>query len=136
MKLWSLLAPPVFVCVVFGIFSRRADNRGAIATLAVGTVLGFVAFVALDAPTIVAQLPAYLRNALNVGFVITLVCTAVMLLVSRGQTEGRVLGIVDRRDRPKMTESETRRYRWFLGGVAAFWILVVLLFSPWGIAAS
>jgi transporter, SSS family len=133
--LWSLLAPPVFVCVVFGIFSRRADNRGALATLAVGATLGLAAFIALDSPATVAQLPAYLRNALNVGFVITLICTGVMLLVSRGRTTDNALDIVTASDRSEMTRGEKRRYRWFLGGVACCWVVVVFLFSPWGLAS-
>jgi len=134
-KLWSLLAPPVFVCVVFGIFSRRADNRGAIATLAVGAVLGAVAFVMLDSPTTVARLPVYLRNTLNLGFVITLICTAVMLLCSR-----RTISATPRYQLPTtsrdatMSPQERRRYHGFLGLVLLCWIVVVVIFSPWGLA--
>ena len=134
-KLWSLLAPPVFVCVVFGIFSQRADNRGAIATLAVGTALGLAAFLTLDSPAVVAQLPAYFRNALNIGFVITLVCTAVMLLVSRGSASAAASNVVARCEQPTMTPAEQRRYRFFLGAVALTWLALVFAFSPWGLAS-
>ncbi len=137
-KLWSLLAPPVFVCVVFGLFSRRADNRGAVATLAVGTVLGAIAFPVLDSPQALAHLPPYLHNALNVGFVITLICTAVMILFSRSRrSSSPALHQQFATDnRAAMTVAERRRYRMFLGFVAICWLVVVVTFSPWGVAGG
>lgn len=132
-KLWSLLAPPVFVCVVFGIFTRRADNRGAIATLAVGTLLGAIAFVALDSPATSAQLPGYFRNALNVGFVITLVCTLVMLLASRGSSD-LVEFHRESTGGDRLSSSERRRFHVALGVVVLCWLTVVIVFSPLGLA--
>lgn len=135
-KLWSLLAPPVFVCVVFGVFSRRADNRGAVATLVVGVTLGATAFVGLDSRELVARLPLYFRNALNVGFVITLICTAVMLLCS-DRTAASVPCSAPCATAPveAMTAAERTRYYWTLGVFAVLWLTVVGVFSPWGIGA-
>lgn len=133
-KLWSLLAPPVFVCVVFGVFSRRADNRGAVATLIVGVALGGVSFFALDSPDIVARLPAYLRNTLNVGFVITLVCSAAMVLFSGSQNAAVALNHGGATaETPAMTESERGRYHCALGALVIVWLALVAIFSPWGI---
>jgi hypothetical protein len=56
---WSVLAPPVFVCVLAGGFVPRASSRGARATL-----------------------PFYQRNSLNVGFLLTLACALAMVVGS------------------------------------------------------
>lgn len=135
-KLWSLLAPPVFVCVVFGIFSRRADNRGAIATLAVGTILGAAAFFTFDSPETIARLPLYFRNTLNVGFVITVICAAVMVLCSRSRQPGStsVHRIPQIERDATMTRHERQKYHGFLTFVLLCWIAVVIIFSPWGLA--
>ncbi|QYM78622.1 sodium/solute symporter [Horticoccus luteus] len=132
-KLWSLLAPPVFVCVVFGIFSRRADNRGAIATLIVGSTLGLAAFLVLDSPAAVAKLPVYLRNPLNIGFTITLVCTAVMLAASRGRFSPAARLAFAQRAAVPMSDREQRRYRLFLASVLIVLVAVIVLFSPLGL---
>ena len=136
-QIWSLLAPPVFVCVVAGIFTRRATPRGAVATLTVGAVLGAFAFWALGRPEIVAQLPRYLRSALNCGFVITLVCAATMALVSRGgaTTAGatEVADLTAAAAGKSMTPGECRTYRLTLAVLAIVWIAVVVTFSPWGL---
>jgi SSS family solute:Na+ symporter len=82
---WALLAPPVFVCVVFGLYWRRASANGAFATLSVGCVLGLVAFAVLKFPFLGAfreSLPIYLQNKLNIGFINTVICSFVMLVVS------------------------------------------------------
>jgi len=136
-QLWSLIAPPVFVCVVAGIFTRRATARGAVATLTVGAALGAVTFWALGQPEIVAQLPRYLRSALNCGFVITLVCAAVMALFSGGG--GANAGAVEVAERTaaaaakSMTPGERRTYHVTLALLAIVWLAVVLTFSPWGV---
>ena len=39
---WALLAPPVFVCVLFGLFYRRANATAAFATLVTGCALGLI----------------------------------------------------------------------------------------------
>lgn len=139
-QLWSLLAPPVFVCVVAGVFTRRASARGATATLVTGTVLGAVTFWALGAPEIVAQLPRYLRSALNCGFVITLVCAAVMALFSQrgGANAGasEVAAATTATSAAAMTPAERRTYRLTLAALIAVWLGVVLAFSPWGLGRS
>jgi SSS family solute:Na+ symporter len=137
-KVWSLLAPPVFVCVVAGVFTRRATNAGAVATLATGAVLGLAAFVALDHPSWMARLPAYLRSSLNLCFVLTLVCAGVMALVSlRSEppqdAAGRAPG---RAATATMTDGERRTYRWTLAVFAILWLAVLLTFSPWGIGRT
>lgn len=135
-KVWSLLAPPVFVCVVAGVFTRRASNAGAVATLATGTVLGVVAFVVLDRPAWVELLPVYLRSSLNLCFVITLVCTVVMTAVSLRRRVGSDDGayVRDRGSAAPMTRVERRIYHVTLGVLGAVWLAVLVTFSPWGLA--
>lgn len=139
-QLWALLAPPVFVCVVAGIFTRGATPRGAVATLTVGSVLGALAFWALGRPEIVAQLPRYLRSALNCGFLITLVCAATMTLVSRGGGANpgadEVADLTAAAARNSMTLGERRSYRLTLAALAVVWLAVIVTFSPWGVGAA
>jgi SSS family solute:Na+ symporter len=136
-QIWSLLAPPVFVCVVAGIFTRRATPRGAVATLTVGTVLGAITFWALGQPDIVAQLPRYLRSALNCGFVIMLICATTMALVSRsgGANPGanEVADLTAAAAANSMTPAERRIYRLTLATLGFLWLTVVVTFSPWGL---
>lgn len=137
-QLWSLLAPPVFVCVVAGVFSRRANARGAVATLLTGTTLGAVTFWILGSPHRVAHLPRYLHSALNCGFVITLTCAAVMFLFSRGG--GPSAAARETADAtaaaPPLTTAERRAYRLTLLALGLVWLGVLLTFSPWGIARA
>lgn len=137
-KVWSLLAPPVFVCVVAGVFTRRATNAGAIATLSTGAVLGLAAFVALDHPSWMARLPVYLRSSLNLCFVLTLVCAAVMTLISaRSEPPPDPVGRAQEgAAAATMTERERRTYRWTLAAFAILWLAVTLTFSPWGIGRT
>jgi SSS family solute:Na+ symporter len=136
-QLWSLLAPPVFVCVVAGIFTRRASARGAGATLVTGAVLGAITFWALSTPEVVAHLPRYLCSALNCGFLITLICATVMTLFSfgGGPRPGADEYAREQRLAAPMTPSERRTYLLTLALLALVWGTVVLAFSPWGLAA-
>jgi len=137
-QLWSLLAPPVFVCVVAGLFTRRASARGATATLVTGTALGAVAFLALADAEIAAQLPRYLRSPLNCGFAITVICALAMALGSAGRgaetapREGVWRGTET--GKPTMTAGERRIFRGVLAALVAVWLGVVATFSPWGVA--
>jgi SSS family solute:Na+ symporter len=139
-QLWSLLAPPVFVCVVAGIFTRRASARGAKATLATGVGLGALTFWALGSPETVAHLPVYLRSPLNCGFVITLICSAVMALGSLGSVDHRESDEVARirtdAGQTSMTRRERRIFHLTLAALIILWLGVVVTFSPWGIAAN
>ena len=83
---WALLAPPVFVCVLFGLYYPRAHARAAFVTLIVGCKLGLMAFAILKLPMLANfknSLPVYLQNKLNLGFVNTVICALVMFLVSQ-----------------------------------------------------
>jgi SSS family solute:Na+ symporter len=139
-QLWSLLAPPVFVCVVAGIFTTTATSLGATATLAVGSTLGAVTFWALGAPEASSALPRYLQSPLNCGLVITLVCTAVLLTVSRLRPAGPPTSIETWRpgasSASTLTDAERRIYRRALGALAVLWLTVLYAFSPLGWAAS
>ena len=48
LTVWALLAPPVFVCVLFGLYYRLANSRAAFITLLVGVTLGLFAFALLN----------------------------------------------------------------------------------------
>lgn len=133
-QLWSLLAPPVFVCVVAGVFTRRASARGATATLLAGTALGAVTFWMLGSPEHAARLPPYLRSPLNCGFVITVICAAVMAAASAGSRSNPAAVDTATFNRGStaqpMTTSERRIYRNTLIALLAIWLAVVTAFSP------
>ena len=134
-QLWSLLAPPVFVCVVAGVFTRRATSQGATATLVTGTVLGAATFWALGEPAVVEWFPAYLRSPLNWGFLITLVCAAVMIGVSMSSAPPLLQEEVsDPVALPAMTTGERRAFRIVVAGLLFVWVTLVFMFSPWGLA--
>jgi SSS family solute:Na+ symporter len=141
LNVWALLAPPVFVCVVFGLFYSRANAKGAFTTLVVGCLLGFGAFAVLNFPileNVRSSLPQYLQNKLNVGFVNTVICTVVMFLVSHfsehTEEDKRKAEYVRRsREVMPMSKEETVKYRIFAVAFIVVWIIVLLLFSPVGI---
>ncbi len=138
-QLWSLLAPPVFVCVVAGIFTRRASGRGAKATLAVGVGLGTITFWALRSPDLLSRMPVYFRSPLNCGFVIALVCTVVMVLFSLGAKDharSDEVARVSLAASASMSVRERRIYHLTLGALIVIWLAVLSAFSPWGLAAS
>ena len=140
-NVWALLAPPVFVCVVFGLFYQRATARAAFATLLTGCVLGAAAFAVLNFPILAgakSALPLYLQNKLNVGFVITLICAAVILIVSHTSPHGaedkeKAACVRRSREAPPMTAEESRRYHRMLAALIAVWVAVVVFLSPLGI---
>ncbi|MBP7142249.1 MAG: sodium/solute symporter [Opitutaceae bacterium] len=138
-QFWSLLAPPVFVCVVAGVFTRRASRRGATATLVTGTALGAVTFWVLSVPSRVEALPLYFQSALNCGFVITAVCAVVMMLFSSGNRMGSPAGVEYASPAPSllsMSVRERRVYRATLLCLGIVWLAVVIAFSPWGVVRS
>lgn len=139
-QLWSLLAPPVFVCVVAGIFTTTATSRGATATLAVGSILGAVTFYALGSKDLSASLPRYLQSPLNCGFVITLICIAVMSGVSRWSPKSTSPTIEawrpGRQAGPGLSLREQRIYVCTLAALLFVWTLVMTAFSPWGLASG
>lgn len=135
-RIWSLLAPPVFICVVFGIFSQRATSRGAVATLTTGAVLGVVAFWMLGRPDILDALPAYFRSSLNIGVVITVVCAVVMwsLRAANPVPQAAAIRATNQPNEAIMTAGEQRLYRVSLVSLLILIVAVVWLFSPWGVA--
>lgn len=137
-QVWSLLAPPVFVCVVAGIFTRWADARGAGVTLGVGSTAGLIAFQVLNRPDWTAHLPLYLRNPLNVGFAIAVGCAGLIFVFSRRAHEGEEAwaGLRQAAAGETMTARERRIFRLSLGALLAIWMVVTWLFSPWGLAIA
>lgn len=136
-RLGAAFGPAVFVCVVAGIFTRRASGRGATATLIAGTLFGLVSFWVQGTPTLAADLPVYFRWSLNTSFVNTLFCTAVMLLWSR-QAEGEPRAQAVREScrsagLPPMSGAERRIYHGSLVALAIVWLAAVITFSPWGL---
>ena len=139
---WALLAPPVFVCVVFGLYWRRASANGAFVTLLVGCVLGLVAFAVLKFPFLGAfrkSLPVYLQNKLNIGFINTVICSFVMLVVSRlsersEANQARAESIRQSARALPVTKPETVKYGLFITALIVIWIIVSICFSPTGVA--
>jgi solute:Na+ symporter, SSS family len=138
---WALLAPPVFVCVLFGLFYPRAHARAAFVTLVVGCVLGLIAFAVLKFPQLAAfrqSLPIYLQNKLNLGFINTILCTLVMLAVSHlsvGTDDDRMKANTIRQSGAVMSmpKQETVRYRIFSLGLLGVLVFVLVYFSPLGV---
>lgn len=139
-RLGAALGPAVFVCVVAGIFTRRASGRGATATLVVGTVFGIAVFWLQGTPEIAAELPRYLRSSLNTSFLNTLLCALVMTVTSQGEAGRAQAEAVAAQRRvvalPTMLPRERRIYLLTLGALAALWLVVLVTFSPWGVAKS
>jgi len=138
---WALLAPPVFVCILFGLYDPRAHARAALVTLIVGCILGLVAFAVLKFPlldTFRQTLPVYLQNKLNWGFINTVICALVMFALSRlragtDDDQQRVQAVRQSSDIMRMAPSETLRYWLFSLSLILVWITVLLCFSPLGI---
>ncbi len=139
---WALLAPPVFVTVLFGLFDKRANARSAFATLITGCVLGLLAFVVLKLPfakPLLESLPIYFQNKLNVGFVITIILALEMLVLGRiykstPEDVAKVEMVRTAHDQVEpMTREELIKYRFFIIGLLAFLFGVLIFFSPLGI---
>jgi SSS family solute:Na+ symporter len=139
---WALLAPPVFVCVIFGLFYERSNAKGAFATLVAGCIMGLVAFVLLKFPAAAEfrdSLPIYFQNKLNWGFINTIICTIVMFAVSHSTEHTEIDKkkaeyVRQSRDVEPMSEDETKKYRVFLTALIIVWLVVTVFFSPLGIA--
>ncbi|MBK1876119.1 SLC5 family protein [Pelagicoccus mobilis] len=140
-RLGAALGPAVFVCVVAGIFTRRASGRGATATLVAGTIFGVSAYFIQSSPEMAESLPLYLRSSLNTSFLNTLFCAVVMYLASdpvEGAARAEVV-LEERRDAPDretMTDVERRKYRLALLTLAIVWSATLFVFSPWGVAGD
>jgi Na+/proline symporter len=156
MLLWSLLAPPVVVSVLAGLFYKKANSKGAVATIITGIILGLVGFIMLQRPDIFNGIISffgadgfsvrddfnwYFLNKFNVSFLITGACAIVMWVVSEktGQTPeelAQVEDIFEARESKddQMTPEETKKYQYALIALGVFWVGVLVLFSPWGIA--
>ena len=138
---WAFLAPGVFVTVLFGLYYKKASEKAAFATLVLGCLLGFVAFVVLTTPFFADfkdTLPIYLQNKLNVGFVITVICTAVMYVLSNvtAQTSENIekaRRIAESKNVGSMTAEEYRKYHAFVLCLGAFLLSILIIFSPLGL---
>ena len=137
---WALIAPPVFVCVLFGLYYPKAHARAAFVTLIVGCVLGLIAFAVLKFPILdefKQSLPVYFQNKLNLGFVNTVICAVVMVLMSHLQActeedRSRAKTVQQSSDVLAMTPHETIKYRFFSIALILVWIAVLVFFSPLG----
>ncbi len=141
-QIWSLTAPPVFVCVVFGLFSRRVNGRGALATLIVGLGLGIAMFIVLSFPfaaSAKSALPAYWRNSMNVGFGMAILCTAILFGVSAAtgmspDDLAKADAIRGSRRMEPMSAEEKRKFRLWVAAMLLLIVAVIIIFSPLGIA--
>ncbi len=139
--IWALLAPPVFVCVIFGLAYKKANAKAAFLTLMVGLFLGMAAFIFLKFPqlqTLRENAHPYLNNKLNLGFVNTIICAIVMLLgckFFRHTEEDKEKAAYVRQSRGvmPMTSGQKVKYRLFLTTLLVIWLAVLFFFSPFGI---
>lgn len=141
-QLSSLLAPPVFVCVVAGVFTKRASARAAMVTLVGGFILSGIIFGVLTQETWMAQLPRYFSNPLNCCFVLTLLCAGLMTASGWIFPETRSAdSLLEeqqsllRKQRMALTGREARVYRFTTVVLTGLGIALVWLFSPWGVAS-
>lgn len=139
---WALLAPPVFVTVLFGLFDRKANAHSAFTTLVTGCVLGLLAFILLKMPfaqPVLESLPVYFQNKLNIGFIITIILAIEMFILSRvyESTEEDIEKSNRVREAKSiiepMSNEEAKKYRFTLIGLMVFLLAVVVIFSPLGI---
>ncbi len=138
---WALLAPPVFVCVLFGLFYPKSNGKAAFATLVVGCVMGMIAFYLLKFPAAEEfknDLHWYFQNKLNWGFINTIICAIVMYVVSLVTThtdedKKKAEYVRQSRDVEPMTDAETKKFRTFLSALIIVFIIVLWFFSPLGI---
>jgi SSS family solute:Na+ symporter len=86
----SYLAPPIFVVFFFGVFMKRLNSKGCLATLIVGFALGLIR-LAIDTPVALLDVSyaegSFLWIMNNIFFqyyslFIFIVCVAVMIVVS------------------------------------------------------
>ena len=141
LNVWALLAPPVFVCVICGLFYPRANSKGAFVTLVVGCLLGLAAFAILNFPVLEnvrLSLPVYLQNKLNVGFVNTIICAIVMFVVSSStvhteEDKQKAEYVRQSREVMPMSKDEKFKYHSFLTVLIVIWVAVLIFFSPLGI---
>ncbi|MCX7012966.1 MAG: sodium/solute symporter [Candidatus Sumerlaeota bacterium] len=147
-KVWTYTAPPVFVCVLFGLYYKWANAKAALATMFEGAALSIAGVSTLNLkyapfPQWKDHLPVYLKNDLNMSFIITLVCVAIMLIVSHatGATqEDLEKAEAIRRSRAvdlaPMSRLETIKYRSTVAVFLLVWVAVLLTFSPLGLGRA
>ncbi len=86
MKLWAYFAPPVVVAVLFGLFYKKATSKAAFWTIITGVLLGIASFFGFFG---LLKFPArqhdlgYLQNDFNIGFLITIFCSILMIIISK-----------------------------------------------------
>jgi len=85
------------------------------------------------------SLPIYLQNKLNIGFMNTAVCALVMLVVSylsehTEADQAKAESIRQSGRAMPMTRRETATYGLFITALIVIWLIVLLLFSPAGVA--
>lgn len=133
------LAPPIFVVFFFGIFNKRMNAKGALATLLVGFALGLFR-LAIDTPVMLNEGFSYPEGSFfwiinNMFFqyyslLIFLVCAIVMTVVSytseapnAAQIQGLTLGTVSAEQ-----EAETKAtYRTVDKGVSVLVVVLILI---------
>ncbi|HPY01217.1 MAG TPA: Na+/glucose cotransporter, partial [Candidatus Marinimicrobia bacterium] len=132
----SYLAPPIFVVFFLGVFWKRANAKGCLATLITGFTLGLFR-LAVDTPVKLLNVKyaegSFLWIANNIYFqyyslLITIISILVMIFVSLGTKEpdyekikGLTYGTRTEEDRKELRANRSR------GDVIASVILVVLI---------
>jgi len=133
----SYLAPPIFVVFFLGVFSKRMNAKGCLATLIVGFSLGLFRLI-VDTPVKLFKAFEYTQGSFlwiinNIYFqyyslLITIICVIVMIVVSRLTQEpsyDKISGLTY-----STTTDEHRRENrasWSRGDVIASVVLVLLI---------
>ncbi|RMG17629.1 MAG: Na+/glucose cotransporter [Bacteroidetes bacterium] len=129
------LAPPIFVVFFFGVFMKRLNAKGCLATLGVGFAMGIFR-LAIDTPVALSKSFAYTEGSFfwiinNIFFqyyslLIFLVCAATMLIVSYAteppsysRISGLTFGTLSNKDKAENRASYTK--------ADVIWSIVVLL---------
>jgi solute:Na+ symporter, SSS family len=136
------LAPPIFVVFFFGIFNKRMNAKGALATLLVGFALGLFR-LAIDTPVMLNEGFSYPEGSFfwimnNMFFqyyslLIFIVCAIVMTVVSytseapnAAQIQGLTLGTVSAEQ-----EAETKATYNMTDKVVSALVVVLILIAYW-----
>ena len=122
----AYISPPIAAVFLFGIFWKRLNSKGAIASLVTGLVLGMARFVA---ELMKENLTGFMRyvaeiNFLHFAIILFGICTAVLVIVSLASEHPDQEKIKDITYQPRASDGITKQntfwYSLLLGGFVLF----------------